>query len=430
MILVGVVLAVFMLMLDATVTTVALPAIGRDLGADLADLQWVLNAYTIAMAAVQLTAGALADRFGRRRLFLLGVAGFAAASLACGLAASPGGLIAARAAQGLAGAVLFATTLALIGQSYTGPARGTAFAVRGMTAGVAVVLGPVVGGLVTDALGWRWVFLLNLPVAAAALAIGAAVLPRRERLGPGRIDVAGAVLWAVALVALLLGISRGGTWVWAGVAAVAFAAFVAVEARRREPMLDLRMFADGRFVGTQLSSFAVQAGFFGLLVYLSVYFQDHLGQGVLRAGLSFLPIVIPIMLAGAVAGALQDRVPPRVTVAGALALIGIGLLLMYNGGSLVPGMVVCGIGCGVALPALGSLAVDVAPERIGLASGVNNTALQLGMALGIAGYGAMLQRTDADFAGGLHRLFAVGAAVTLAAGALAAVLLRRRRPVV
>ncbi|GAA2352587.1 MFS transporter [Dactylosporangium salmoneum] len=311
----------------------------RDLGGGLAGLQWVVNAYTIAMAAIQLTAGALADRFGRRRLFLAAVVAFALASLACGVAPTVPALVAARVAQGLAGAAIFATTLALIGETYAGPARGTAFAVRGTTAGIAVVLGPVVGGLLTDALGWRWIFLLNLPVAAAALLIGWRSLPGRERLESGRrIDVAGPILWAAALVGLVYGLLSSATRGWtdplvlggllSGV--LLLGVFLFVESRLDAPMLDLRMFADRRFVGTQLGSFAVQAGIFGLLVYFSVYLQDHLGKSVIAAGLSFLPIVVPIMLAGAAVGPFLDRLPPRLTVGAALVLIGAGLLLMLG----------------------------------------------------------------------------------------------------
>lgn len=451
----AVALAVFMLMLDATVVTVALPAMGRDLGGDLADLQWVMNGYTIAMAAVQLTAGALADRYGRRRLFLIAVVWFALASLGCGIAPTAAVLVAARVAQGLAGAFMFATTLALIGQTYTGAARGTAFAVRGTTAGIAVVLGPVVGGLLTDGLGWRWIFLVNLPVAALAALIGWVKLPRNERLQPEhlqpehlhprrRIDVAGTILWATALTALVYALLSTGSRGWTdprvlacfATAAVATGAFLVLESRLASPMLDLRMFADGRFVGPQVGSFTVQASVFGLLVYLSVYFQEHLGFSVVRAGLAFLPIVIPIMLAGMAIGAFLDRIPPRLTVAGALALIGLGLLLMlgvtpHTGWNhLVAGLATTGLGCGIALPALGSLAVDVPPAQVGIASGVNNTALQLGFAIGIAGYGAVLgtfPHTKAGFTDALNHLTAIGAATALA-GAVATAILLRPKP--
>ncbi|MEV6927200.1 MFS transporter [Dactylosporangium sp. NPDC051485] len=212
--------------------------------------------------------------------------------------------------------------------------------------------------------------------------------------------------------------------------------FLFVESRLDAPMLDLRMFADRRFVGTQLGSFAVQAGIFGLLVYFSVYLQDHLGKSVIAAGLSFLPIVVPIMLAGAAVGPFLDRLPPRLTVGAALVLIGAGLLLMlgvtaHTGWShLVPGLILAGAGCGIGLPALGSLAVDVSPSRVGIASGVNNTALQLGLAVGIAAYGAVLgafPSTEEGFADGLNHLIAIGAVTALAGAAATTALLGARR---
>ncbi|MEV4757132.1 MFS transporter [Micromonospora sp. NPDC049559] len=440
--LVAVVLAVFVLMLDATVVTVALPAMARDLDGDVTDLQWVMNAYTIAMAAVQLSAGALADRYGRRRLFLISVGWFAMASVACGLATTLTMLIAARVAQGLAGAIMFATTLALIGQNYTGAARGTAFAVRGTTAGIAVVLGPVIGGLLTDGLGWRWIFLVNLPVAAAAMTIGWSKLRRGEELlRHRRIDVPGPLLLAIGLVALVYALLSANNRGWTDPlilscltgAGLALAAFLVVESGLTHPMLDLRLFADRTFVATQIGSFTVQGSVFALFVFFSVYFQNHLGKSVIGAGLSFLPIVIPIMIAGAAVGAFLDRIPPRLTIGVSLALIGVGLLLMLGvtertGWShFLAGMVVTGLGCGVALPVLGALAVDVPPAQVGVAAGVNNTALQLGFALGIASYGAVLgtfPETAAGFADGLNHLIAIGAGTAIIGAATATVLLR------
>lgn len=299
---------------------------------------------------------------------------------------------------------MFATTLALIGQNYTGPARGAAFAVRGTTAGIAVVLGPVIGGLLTDGLGWRWIFLVNLPVAVAALLLRWSKLRRSEELMRARrIDVPGPLLLATGLVALVYALLSANDKGWTDPlilgclpgAGLALAAFVIVESRLIHPMLDLRLFTNRRFVGTQIGSFTVQGSVFALFVFFSVYFQDHLGKSVIGAGLSFLPIVIPIMIAGAAVGAFLDRIPPRLTIGTALALIGVGLLLMLGvtdrtGWShLLPGMIITGFGCGIALPALGTLAVDVPPAQVGVASGVNNTALQLGFALGIAIYGAV-----------------------------------------
>ena len=418
-------LAVFMLMLDATVVTVALPDLGRDLHAGLDGLQWAMNAYTLAMAAFQLTAGSLADRLGRRRTFLAGVVAFAVSSLACGLATALPVLIAARVVQGLAGALMFATTLALIAQCYDGRDRGIALGVRGTVAGLAVVLGPVAGGALVSGFGWRWIFLINLPVAALTLALAHRSLPRREHLEVRRLDLAGPVLLAITLVLLVLALLRGADDVrlYAGSAAGA-AAFLLLQRRRREPMLDLTLFRSRVFTGTQVGSFTVQASVFALLIYLSVYFQEHEHYTALRTGLAFLPLVVPILLAGPVAGAVMDRMPKGALVAGSLALLTTGIALM--GAHLTTGLIVAGFGCGVALPVLGGLAVDIPDERhLGMASGVNNTVLQVGISVGIAVYGAVLGAGAPSHAD-LGRLFSLGAAIALTGAVLTAIMLRGR----
>ncbi|MET9341797.1 MFS transporter [Nonomuraea sp. NPDC003804] len=486
---IAIVTAVAMLMMSATVVTVALPDIQRDLGATLTDLQWVVNAFTLAMAVFQLTAGSLGDRVGRRRMFLIGVTLFAVASLACGLAFSPAVLIAARAAQGLAGAIMFATTLALVAQCYTGQARGVAFGVRGAVAGVAVALGPLLGGFLVAGLNWRWIFFVNLPLAAFTMLLAWPSLPRREVLHRGRsLDVGGLVTLTAGLVLLMFALLRGEEMGWSSTpvivmlsgAAVAMAAFLFIEARHPEPMLDLALFRNVSFTGTQLSTIATHGSFFALLVYLSLFFQNQLGYSALMTGLCFLAVNVPILLTGPVAGAFMDRLPPRLLPTIGLVLVGVGLLLMNGltlGSSwtaLAPGMVVAGLGLGVTLPALGSLAMEVADERkLGMAAGVNNTFSQTAMAVGIAVYGVVLghqvtatmtrdlsgsgldldgltqaassgaiseavghlpgsvrdsvvQAAHQGFIAGLNQLFFVVAGVAFVGAALTAVLIRRR----
>lgn len=432
----AIVLAVFMLMLDATVVTVAIPEMRRDLHASLSGLEWVLNGYTLAMAAFQLTAGSLADRIGRRRVFLAGVLAFTAASAACGLAPDAPVLIAARVVQGLAGAAMFATTLALIAQCYQGRARGIAFGIRGAVAGIAVVLGPVIGGALVSELSWRWVFWLNLPVAVVTAVLGWRYLPPTGHLRRGRRpDLGGPVLLAAALTLLLFALLRSQDDGWASVpvavlfagAAAALGAFLLAELRHTDPVLDARLFRDPSFTGTQAGSFAVQASIFALLVYLSLFFQDQLGYLALRTGLCFLLLVVPIMLAGAVAGAVMDRFPRRYLAAGALAALAMGIALMYGltprstWTHLAAGLIVAGLACGTALPVLGSLAVEVADQRqLGMAAGINNTVLQVGATAGIAVYGAILgpAATSPGLASGLNHLFVI-AAIVAACGAAA-----------
>jgi EmrB/QacA subfamily drug resistance transporter len=443
----AIVLAVFMLMLDATVVTVAIPDMRRDLHAGLGGLEWVLNAYTLAMAAFQLTAGSLADRLGRRRTFLAGVLVFAVSSLACGLAPTMPVLIAARVVQGLAGAAMFATTLALIAQCYQGQARGIAFGIRGTAAGTAVVLGPVVGGVLVSALSWRWVFLVNLPVAAVTAVIGWRRLPRAERLNRGqRLDLGGPVLLAATLVLLIFALLRaeGDGWASAPVVAMfagsaaALAAFLLAERHHPGPMLDIRLFRDPSFTGTQAGSFTIQASIFALLVYLSLFFQDHLRYSALRTGLCFLLLVVPILLAGPAAGALMDRLPRRYLVAGALTALAAGIAFMdgleprSTWTHLAAGLIVAGLACGTALPVLGSLAVEVADQRhLGMAAGVNNTMLQVGSAAGIAVYGAILgpaAATSPGLASGLNHLFVIAAIVAACGAVLTFTLIRTPRP--
>jgi predicted MFS family arabinose efflux permease len=293
-------------------------------------------------------------------------------------------------------------------------------------------------------LGWRWIFFVNLPVAALAAAIGWTTFNRREQLSRGRrIDIAGPVLLAISLIGLVYGLLSANDAGWGdprivtcfAIAAAGMLAFLIVESRLQHPILDLRLFRRPRFVGTQLGSFTVQGSVFGLFVYLSVYFQDHLGDSVIGAGLSFLPIVIPIMIAGALVGAFLERIPARITVGTALALIAIGLTCMLGIttdtglGHLILGMIITGLGCGIALPALGSLAVDVASHQVGMASGVNNTALQLGFALGISIYGAILATyptTGAGYIDGLNHIILLGA-ITAAVGAILGFILLRNR---
>jgi MFS family permease len=424
--LVAIVIAVSMLMMSATIVTVALPDVQRDLKADLTDLQWVVNSFTLAAAVFQLTAGSLGDRIGRRRMFLAGVAAFGLASLACGLATSPGMLIGFRAVQGLAGAIMFATTLALVAQVYRGRMRGLAFGVRGAAAGVAVALGPLLGG------------------ALVALVIGWVRLPRQEELRTGKaLDVGGLLTLTASLLLLMVALLRGEDYGWTSTriltmlvaAGVSMALFLVIEAVQQEPMLDLSLFRSRAFSGTQLSTATTHGGFFALLMYLSLYFQDQLGYSALKTGLCFLTVNVPILLAGPVAGAFMDRLPAWTLPAAGLALVGGGLLVMHGphglpvGGDwadLAPGMAMAGFGLGMCLPALGSLSMEVADgPRLGMAAGVNNTVSQTAMAMGIAVYGALLARQGTHVVNGLNLLFLVVAGLAFTGTILSVLLIRR-----
>ncbi len=397
--------ATFMLLLDITVVNTALPAIEDDLGASFTDLQWVIDAYTLSLAALVLTAGSLADRLGRRRLFVIGLAIFSLASLLAGLATSATMLNLDRALQGVGGAIMFAVSLALIAQEFpAGRERATAMATYGATIGVAVAIGPLVGGALTDGFGWQSVFLLNVPIGIAAIAVTFAKLRESRDPHSTRIDWLGLVTFSTALFMLVLALLRGNQEGWDSApivglltgAALLLVAFVIAERRVPEPMLPLGLFRRPAFTGVQLAAFAVSSSMFALFLYLTLYLQNYLGHSPFEAGLRYLPITVASFLAAPVAGAMLGRVQARFILAGGLALTGIGLLLMsgLSAGSewtaLLLGFIVAGVGVGLLNPAIADVALSVVPkEQSGMASGINDTFRQVGIAVGIAAWGAL-----------------------------------------
>ena len=402
----------FMLLLDITVVNTALPSIEKDLSASFTDVQWVIDAYTLSLAAVVLTAGSLADRLGRRAVFAIGLGIFSAASLAAGVAPDATFLNVSRAIQGIGGAAMFAVSLALVAQEFAaGRERATAMGVYGATIGVAVAVGPLVGGAITSAFGWRWVFFLNVPIGVAAIAV--TFMRIRESRDPNatRIDWLGLVTFSSALVMLVLGLLRGNDDGWGSPlilglltgAAVMLAAFTAIERRVPEPMLPLELFRRRAFTGVQLAAAAVSASLFALFLYLTLYLQNYLGYSPLQAGLRYLPITLVPFLVAPLAVALMARVRARVLMAGSLAAIGGGLLLMSGltasdgWTALLPGFIVAGIGVGLLNPVIADVALSVVPkERSGMAAGVNDTFRQVAIAVGVAAWGAIFLARGAD----------------------------------
>jgi EmrB/QacA subfamily drug resistance transporter len=410
--LIAVSVATFMLLLDITVVNVALPSIREDLGASFADLQWVIDAYALTLAALVLTAGSLADRLGRRRLFAAGLGIFSVASLLCALAPDPTFLNVARAIQGVGGAVMFAVSLALIAQEFAaGRDRGTAMGLYGATIGVAVAIGPLVGGALTDSLGWESIFYLNVPIGVAAIAI--TYLKVRESRDPNatRVDWPGVATFSGALLLLVLALVRGNDEGWGSTLIVALfagsaallAGFLAVERRVREPMLPLALFRRRAFTGVQLAAFAVSGSLFALFLYLTLYLQNYLGLSPFEAGLRYLPITVASFVAAPIAGALLSRVPARLLMSAGLAVGGLGLLLMSGIGAgddwttLLGGFLVAGAGVGLLNPVIADVAVSVVPkEQSGMAAGINDTFRQVGVAVGIAVWGAIFVGRGAD----------------------------------
>src|SRR5579862_273296 len=292
--------AIFMLLLDITIVNVALPKIQRDLHASFTDLEWVVDAYSLLLATVVLNAGSLGDLLGRKRVFLTGVVLFTLASAACGAATSPLFLNLARGAQGIGGAIMFAVSLALLTQEFHGRERGTAFGIWGATIGAAVAIGPLVGGVLTEWAGWRWIFFVNIPIGALCLLFGMRVLVESRDENHAGIDVPGQVLLSAGLFALVLGLLRGNAWGWSSGRVVgllagsvaALAAFAIVELRQPNPMFDVRFFPVPAFSGDQLIAFSFSSAMFAQFLYISLYLQNILLYSPLQAGLRFLPLSV------------------------------------------------------------------------------------------------------------------------------------------
>jgi len=404
--------ATFMLLLDITVVNTALPKIQQDLGGSFSDLQWVIDAYALSLAALVLTAGSLADRLGRRRVFAIGLAIFSLASLLCALSPDPTFLNVSRGLQGIGGAVMFAVSLALVAQEFpSGPERGMAMGIYGATIGIAVAVGPLVGGLLTDGFGWESVFLINVPIGLAAIAVTYWKLAESRDPNATRIDWGGLVTFSSALFVLVLALVRGNDEGWGSApivilfaaAAVLMASFVAIERRVAEPMLPLSLFRRRAFTGVQLAAFAVSGSMFALFLYLTLYLQSFLGFSPIDAGLRYLPITVASFIVAPLAGMALAKVQARYLMSAGLALTGVGLLLM--GGlnmhsewtALLVGFLVSGIGVGLLNPVIADVALSVVPkERSGMAAGINDTFRQVGIAVGIAAWGAIFLGTGAS----------------------------------
>jgi EmrB/QacA subfamily drug resistance transporter len=445
--LVAVAVGVFMLLLDVTIVNVALPDIERSLDASLADLQWVIDAYALTLAALLLTAGSLADLYGRRRVFALGIVVFTLGSLLCGLAPSPLFLTLARAGQGVGGAIMFSTSLALLSNAFRAGDRGAAFGVFGAVTGVAVAVGPVIGGALVSGLSWRWIFLVNIPVGVAALIVTLRKVDESRNPHARRVDVVGLLTFSAGLAALVFGMIRSnedgwgsGVVVWSlAAAAVLLVAFVIAELRQREPMLDLTLLRNPTFVGGLIAAFAISASLFSAFPYLVLYLQGMLGLSAIEVGVRFLVLSGPIFVTAAIAGRLSDKVPTSLLIGPGFAFIGLALLLMRgitvsdDFTHLVPGFVLAGIGAGLVNVPLASTAVGVVePARAGMASGINSTLRQVGIATGVAALGAIFSSHIADgardpqgFVDGLNAILLVGAVLALVAAVSSLVLIRR-----
>jgi EmrB/QacA subfamily drug resistance transporter len=440
--------ATAMLMLDIAVVNTALSDIAADLETDLGGLQWVVDSYTLALATVVLSAGALADRLGRRRLFTIGLSIFTVSSLACALAPSIDALNAARAVQGVGAAVMFAVSLALLAHAFPGHReRAGALAAYGASIGGAFAIGPLVGGLLTSGLSWEWIFAINVPIGIACLWITRTYVVESRDPAARRIDWPGQISLAAGLFLLVFALIRGNEYGWGSTeivlelagALAALVAFVVIEARVAEPMLPLSMFRNRAFTGAQIAAFAISASFFAVFLYSTLYLQSILGLSAIEAGLAYLPGTVVMLFVSGATSVVFAKVPARVMVGGGLALVAAGMVLFTmaevdsSWTIILPGAFVALIGTGLFNPALTAVALGSAPaEQSGLAAGVNDTFRQAGIAVGVAALGALVPASAAlgggdpqAYVDGLHDAFLVGAGLAAVGAVAAAVLIPR-----
>ena len=439
-----------MLMLDIAVVNTALPEIARDLDSGLTGLQWVVDAYTLALASVVLTAGSVADRIGRRLVFLAGIVLFTAASLACAAAPAIAVLDAARALQGVGAAMMFASSLAILVEAFPVPAeRVKAFAAYGATMGASFAVGPFLGGLLTTAFGWQAVFLVNLPLGLAALAGTLAWLRESRDPLPRSVDWAGQVTLTGGLFLLVLALLRGNDAGWGSTeivgglagAAVLLAAFVVTETRVEDPMLPLGLFRRRDFTAAQIAAFAISASFFALFLYITLYLQQVLHLSPIEAGLVYVPGTMLMFVVSGATSQLLRWVSAGVVIVVGLGLVSGGLALVTLAGvhsswtALLPGELVICLGTGLFNPALAAVAMGAVSERqSGLGAGVNDAFRMGGVAVGVAAFGALIPAEAAlghgspeSYVTGMHHAMIAGSALAAVGAIAAAALLAGKR---
>jgi EmrB/QacA subfamily drug resistance transporter len=398
--------ALFMIMLDNTVVNVALPSIQRDLGANLAALEWTINAYTLSFAVLLVTGGRLGDIFGRRRMFLAGVVIFALSSAAIGLAPTDTALVIGRAIQGIGAALMMPATLSIITNAFPPHERGKAIGTWAGVSALALAIGPVFGGFLTESVSWRAIFFLNLPVAVGAVAMTLfAARESRDETVARKIDVPGVVTLTAGLTALVLALVEGNQWGWGSgrivgllaVAVVGVTAFVLVERRVAVPMVDFSFFRSRSFLGANLVAFVVSFAMLAMFFFIALYMQNILGYTPLEAGVRFLPSTLMVMIVGPISGRLADRIGPRPLMVGGLIVVAASMLWqsrigVHTGyGYLLPAFVAMGIGIALVMSPMSTAAMNaVHPSKAGVASGVLSMSRMVGGTFGVAALGALV----------------------------------------
>jgi EmrB/QacA subfamily drug resistance transporter len=446
----------FMIMLDNTVVNVALPSIQRDLNVDFSSLEWVVNGYFLTFAVLMLTGGKLADLFGRRRIFILGLVVFTLSSLACGLATNGETLIAARAVQGVGAALMNPATLSIITATFPPRQRGMAMGIWVGVSAVALALGPITGGLLAEHADWSWIFFINVPIGAfAILAARIVIKETKDTSLEQRLDLPGLASSGAGLLALTYALIEANAKGWTspeilslfGVAVVGFAAFIALERRQRAPMLDLSLFRNPTFTGANLTMLLVALSMFGVFFFVSLFVQNILGYSPVEAGASFLPMTLCIIFFAPVAGKLSDRIGSRLLMSGGMVLVAVSLVLFSlldetsSFWNLFPALLVGGAGMAMAMTPTTSAAMSSVPvDKAGVGSGVLNSSRQVGGSLGIAIMGAILgsyihvgptsPAFPGQFVDGFQAALHVAAGIAFAAAVVAYTLVRdtRHRP--
>jgi EmrB/QacA subfamily drug resistance transporter len=452
--LVAVTFGLFMIMLDNTVVNVALPSIQRDLGVGVSELEWVVNGYALTFAVLMLTGGKLADLLGRRLIFVVGLAVFTASSLACGLADSANVLIGARVVQGVGAALMNPATLSIISATFPPRQRGMAIGIWAGVSAMALAIGPLVGGLLTEHIDWSWIFFVNVPVGLLGILVARlAIDESRDSSREQRLDLPGLVVSGIALLGLTYGLIEANNYGWTSarilgcfaVAAVGLAAFVVLELKQRVPMLDLTLFRSGTFAGANVVALLVFLAMFGVFFFVSLYLQNVLGYSAVEAGATFLPMTVLIMVVAPLAGKLSDRLGSRWLMAAGMMLVSLSLLVFSRLDvdstfwTAFPGLIVGGLGMALTMTPLMAAGLGAVPvDKAGVGSGVLNTFRQLGGALGIAVTGAIVAAGTDDslaegnplrvaFVDGFQRGLLVSAGIALAGAVVAATTVRRYR---
>ena len=436
----------FMIMLDNTVVNVALPSIQEDLGADLSELQWIVTGYALSFAALMLIGGKLADAYGRRLIFVVGIAVFTLSSLWCGLADSGDMLIAARVVQGMGAALMNPATLSIIAATFPPRQRGMAIGIWAGVSALALAIGPLVGGLLTEHLSWHWIFFVNVPVGVLGIAASFLLIPESKDETHESLDLPGLATSALGLFALTYGLIEANAYGWTSarilgsfaVAVVALGSFLVIERRRRAPMLDLTLFRSGTYAGANIAMLLVALAMFGVFFFVSLYMQNVLGYSAVEAGAAFLPMTLVVILVAPIAGKLSDRHGSRWLMSIGMVLLGLQLLYFSQLGAdatfwnLLPAFLVGGLGMSMTMTPTAAAATRAVPvEKSGVGAAVLNAMRQVGGSLGIAMMGAIVahqaggRRSVDAFMDGFEAALLVASLIAFAGAIVAFALVRQ-----